>query len=322
MVSFDTKKDSLVHHLAIDSESSGQRLDNFLFTYLKGVPKSRIYRIIRKGEIRINKKRVKPDYKLCPGDDLRIPPLRLGEEKPPITCIPSNVEKSLLDQILYEDNDLLVMNKPAGIAVHGGSGLSFGVIEALRILKPEIKSLELIHRLDKETSGCLLIAKRRSALRFMHEEMRSGRIEKNYLALVKGKWQAGKVVDLPLIKNQLSGGERIVRVSELGKPSRTEFKVLKMLAAEQQCGPISLMEVHLVTGRTHQIRVHAEHVGHPIAGDLKYGDNDFNRFMKTKGLSRLFLHANRITIPLPKTGQLMSIEAPLDNNLTAVLENL
>lgn len=316
MLSLTTKNIPEVRYLLVSDEMAGQRIDNFLLTHLKGVPRTRIYRILRKGEVRVNKGRIKPDYRLNEGDSIRIPPVRQQEENTTIPHIPAKVERSLLDKIIYEDDDLILINKPAGLAVHGGSGLSFGVIEALRILKPEIKSLELIHRLDRETSGCLLIAKRRSALRCVHEQLRAGQLEKHYLALVKGQWQAGKVVDAPLQKNQLSSGERMVRVSEEGKACRTEFSILT------RYNEATLMKIRLITGRTHQIRVHSQYVGHEVAGDPKYGDDPFNRLMKGKGLSRLFLHASRISLNLPKTGERLTLEAPLEGDLNNVLNVL
>jgi 23S rRNA pseudouridine955/2504/2580 synthase len=321
MVSLLPHKIPKVQQLQITSEFAGQRLDNFLFTYLKGVPKTRIYRIIRKGEVRINKGRIKPDYRLVAGDMLRIPPVRQGEVRSEISLSENDkLARSLLDNILYEDDGLLVINKPSGIAVHGGSGLSFGVIEAVRYLRGAEKSLELVHRLDKETSGCLMIAKRRSVLRAIHEQLQAGDVEKVYWALVQGAWQGGQSISAPLKKNQLSSGERIVRVSEEGQPSLTEFKVL---AAFPKNSPVvTLMEAKPKTGRTHQIRVHAAHAGNPIVGDPKYGDNKFNTEMKNKGCSRLFLHAKKLTFKLPGHEKLISIEAPLDQQLQASLDKL
>lgn len=310
-----------VQKVEISTEYAGQRLDNFLFTYLKGVPKTRIYRIIRKGEVRINKGRIKPDYRLVAGDVLRIPPVRQGEERSAIELSQNDrLARSILDEILYEDDGLLVINKPAGIAVHGGSGLSFGVIEAVRYLRGSEKTLELVHRLDKDTSGCLLIAKRRSVLRAIHEQLQAGTVEKIYWALVQGRWQGGNTVSAPLKKNQLSSGERIVRVSEEGQASLTEFKVLA--AFPKDAPVVTLMEAKPKTGRTHQIRVHAAYAGSPIVGDPKYGDNTFNAEMKSKGLSRLFLHARKITFTLPGHEKPLSIEAPLDKQMQSSLDKL
>lgn len=312
MVSSLPHKIPQVQKIEISMESAGQRLDNFLFTYLKGVPKTRIYRIIRKGEVRINKGRIKPDYRLIAGDELRIPPVRQGEERSAIELSQNDkLARSILDQILYEDEGLLVINKPAGIAVHGGSGLSFGVIEAVRYLRGSEKTLELVHRLDKDTSGCLMIAKRRSVLRAIHEQLQAGTVEKVYWALVEGRWHGGNSVSAPLKKNQLSSGERIVRVSEDGQPSLTEFKILREYLGSDPI--VTLMEAKPKTGRTHQIRVHAAHVGNPIVGDPKYGD---------KGSSRLFLHAKKITLMLPGHEEPFSIEAPLDKQLQASLDKL
>ena len=321
MLSLLSDKIPKVQQLKISSESEGQRLDNFLFTYLKGVPKTRIYRIIRKGEVRVNKGRIKPDYRLVAGDTLRIPPVRQGEPRSAIELSQNDqLARSLLDHVLYEDDRLLVINKPAGIAVHGGSGLSFGVIEAVRYLRGSEKILELVHRLDKDTSGCLMIAKRRSLLRAIHEQLQLGQVEKVYWALVKGQWKGGASVSAPLKKNQLSSGERIVRVSEDGQPSLTEFKVLQAFPPDFPI--VTLMEVKPKTGRTHQIRVHAAHRGNPIVGDPKYGDHSFNTLMKQKGFSRLFLHAQKLTLNLPGHEKPLLIEAPLDKPFKTSLDKL
>ena len=307
-----------VQKILISSEYAGQRLDNFLMTFLKGVPRTRIYRIIRKGEIRINQGRVKPDYRLQDGDLLRIPPVRRDEEKRSDLSLSDNTRKiqSLLENILYEDEGLLVINKPAGIAVHGGSGISFGVIEALRHERGDKKPLELVHRLDRDTSGCLMIAKRRSTLRAIHAQLQNTEVEKVYWALVKGHWKGGAKVTAPLKKNQLSSGERIVRVSEEGQWAETEFRVLK------EFSKATLMEARPKTGRTHQIRVHAAYVGNPIACDDKYGDASFDQEMKKFGISRLFLHARQITLKLPGSEERLTIEAPLDKPLQTSLERL
>ncbi len=303
--------------VTIDKESEGQRIDNFLINTLKGVPKSRIYRILRKGEVRINKGRIRPSYRLREGDILRIPPIRVAEPQPKTGPVLPLLQKRLTDSILYEDTGLLVLNKPSGMAVHGGSGLSHGIIETLRTMRPDARYLELVHRLDRDTSGCLMIAKKRSVLRTLHELLRSNRVDKQYLALVKGKWRGGdKRVEAPLRKNMLASGERIVRVEAQGKAAVTCFKPV-------HCYPrATLVEVTLLTGRTHQIRVHAAHIGHPIAGDEKYGSASFNRQMREQGLSRLFLHAQRLrfrngveTIPT-------EFHAPLPEELESVLKNL
>jgi 23S rRNA pseudouridine955/2504/2580 synthase len=318
MVSLATKNSPKVQYLQISEESEGQRIDNFLITLLKGVPKTRVYRSVRSGEVRVNKGRVKPAYRLMSGDSVRIPPIRQATPASSSLSphIPATIERSLVNELLYEDDDLIVLNKPSGLAVHGGSGLSYGVIEAIRILRPGAKTLELVHRLDRDTSGCLMIAKKRSALRYIHEQLQEGKLTKKYIALVQGDWRAGSVIEAALLKNQLSSGERIVRVSDLGKESRTEFQVL------QRFGFATLMEVTLITGRTHQIRVHCQHAGHPVANDPKYGDETFNRQMKEKNLSRLFLHASQLSFCLPKSGKSITIEAPLENKLNRFLKEL
>ena len=308
---------SSVKILHIDDEDAGQRIDNYLLTKLKGVPKSLIYRIVRKGEVRVNKGRVKPEYKLQCGDMVRVPPLRVSEKEQPPLSSKLNKVAGLERRILFEDDCVLVLNKPSGIAVHGGSGLSFGVIEALRALRPQARFLELVHRLDRETSGILLVAKKRSALRHLHEQLRIKSIQKEYLALVRGQWQSHcKKVEAPLLKNELAGGERIVRVSEQGKPSETRFII------EERYANATLVKASPVTGRTHQIRVHTQYSGHPIAFDTKYGDKDFDRQMEQIGLNRLFLHACTIRFEHPKSGEIMVLSAPLDEELKQILKQL
>lgn len=306
-----------VQMLTLNEDYAGQRIDNFLITQLKGVPKSMIYRILRKGEVRVNKKRVKPEYKIEPGDVVRIPPVRV--EKKETTGVSAKLDKvaALEKQIIFEDDYLIVLNKASGIAVHGGSGLSFGVIEGLRALRPQSRFLELVHRLDRDTSGVLLIAKKRSALRSLHEQLRNKTVGKDYLALVRGEWQSNcKVVKAPLFKNILQSGERIVRVNAEGKPSETHFKV------EERFTFATLVKASPVTGRTHQIRVHAQHEGHPIAFDDRYGDSEFDRELAPSGLNRLFLHAQSIRFTHPHSGETLRIEAPLDNALKACLAYL
>ncbi len=300
----------------IGPDLAGQRVDNYLLGRLKGAPRSLIYRILRRGEVRVNKGRIRPDYRLRAGDMLRIPPVRLEARQAPSRPADA-VLRQLEAAILYEDERVLVLNKPSGLAVHGGSGLRYGVIEGLRALRPEARYLELVHRLDRETSGCLLIARRRSALRILHELLRENRIDKRYLALVRGRWQGGqRVVEAPLRKNVLRSGERIVRVDPTGKPSRSVFRPLAVAELA------SLVEVRLDTGRTHQIRVHAAHIGHPVAGDEKYGDPEFNRRLREMtGLNRLFLHARSLRIPWPDREPLEVI-APMDDTLTRTLEIL
>ncbi len=305
-----------VQFITIDAEQDGQRIDNFLKTQLKGVPKSLIYRILRKGEVRVNKKRIKPEYKLCAGDEIRIPPVRVAEENALPSSKLSSVQ-ALAHQILFEDDAIIVLNKPSGLAVHGGSGLSFGVIEGLRALRPESRFLELVHRLDRDTSGLLLVAKKRSALKHLHEQLRVKTMRKQYLALVRGQWQPHvKVVNAPLLKNILQSGERIVRVNSEGKPSETRFQIMQKFANA------TLVLASPITGRTHQIRVHTAHAGHPIACDDKYGERAFDEQARSAGLNRLFLHAYRLTFTHPATGKEMSVEAPLDKDLQAVLDRL
>lgn len=308
---------STVQFFTISDDEAGQRLDNFLLAKLKGVPKSLIYRIVRKGEVRVNKGRIKPDYKLQADDLVRVPPVRVAEKNEAPISTKLNKVAELEQQILYEDEVMLVINKPSGIAVHGGSGLSFGVIEALRALRPEARFLELVHRIDRDTSGILLVAKKRSALRNLHEQLREKVVQKDYLALVRGQWQSHvKVIKAPLLKNELSSGERIVRVSEEGKPSETRFSI------EERYSIATLVKASPVTGRTHQIRVHTQYAGHPIALDDKYGEREFDAKMQQLGLQRLFLHAYAIRFQHPKTGEEMVITAPLDKTLKAVLAKL
>lgn len=311
----DTRFDK-VQFVTIDADYEGQRIDNFLRTLLKGVPKSMIYRIVRKGEIRVNKKRVKPEYKLCANDEVRLPPVRVSEPNAgPSTKL--NIVASLESHIIFEDDVLIVVNKPSGLAVHGGSGLSFGVIEALRSLRPQAKFLELVHRLDRDTSGCLLIAKKRSALRHLHEQLRNKTVDKRYNALVAGNWPENRFkVKAPLLKNILKSGERLVSVSTEGKESETRFRILESF------NDATLVEASPITGRTHQIRVHSLHAGHPIAGDSKYGDENFDQRMVKLGLSRLFLHALSLAYVHPVSGIQMRHKAELDLTLVQTLKRL
>lgn len=305
-----------VQFVTIDPDLEGQRIDNYLRTFLKGVPKSLIYRILRKGEVRVNKKRVKPEYKLQANDELRIPPVRVSEP----TDLPStklNKVSTLENHILYEDDWLIVLNKPSGTAVHGGSGLSFGVIEAMRALRPQQKFLELVHRLDRDTSGCLLIAKKRSALKHLHEQLRDKKVDKRYQALVSGEWPANRFkVKAPLLKNTLKSGERVVLVNDEGKPSETRFRILESF------DQATLIEASPITGRTHQIRVHCQHAGHSIAADNRYGDSDFDQRTHKLGLKRLFLHAYSLAFIHPNTDERVSFKAQLEPSLVAVLKRL
>ena len=310
----------------INEDVAGGRIDNFLIGILKGVPKSMVYRIIRKGEVRVNKKRIKPEYKLQCGDIVRIPPVRVSQA--PVIA-PSakltNVQK-LVDSILFENEGVIVINKPARMSVHGGSGVDYGVIEALRSLRPEARYLELAHRLDRETSGCLIIAKKRSALRKLHEQFREKTMHKQYLALVCGKFPNKiKLVNAPLVKNVLSSGERFVKVDpNNGKPSITDFNIRQVITStNNQEDVVTLIECAPRTGRTHQIRVHLQYKGYPILGDDKYGirEND-EYYSQTYGLERMFLHAEKITFVDPIEGKEMTVIAPLTEELSNVLKNI
>lgn len=301
-----------VSFLEIDENSVGQRLDNFLFRICKGVPKSHIYRIVRSGEVRVNKGRIGVDYKLEMGDMVRVPPLRLPTEAQKQA---EHAVRPAEFPIVFEDDALLVINKPAGVAVHGGSGVSFGVIEQIRAARPQAKYLELVHRLDRETSGILLIAKKRSALTGMHQQMRrqthEDDLDKRYLALVKGKWLNPKqAVKQPLFKYTTAEGERRVMVRADGLTSHTVF-TLQQRYHHPEHGCFSLLEAELLTGRTHQIRVHLQHTGFPILGDDKYGDFTLNKQLVRVGLKRMFLHAYRMHIRHPLTGELLQLDAPL-----------
>jgi 23S rRNA pseudouridine955/2504/2580 synthase len=304
-----------VQLVTVDDRNDGQRLDNFLISRLKGVPRSWIYRILRRGEVRVNKGRCKPARRLQVGDVVRIPPLRQTEKT--LGMPADGLIQLLLNSIIYEDSLMFVVNKPAGVAVHGGSGLAHGVIEILRAAWPEAAFLELVHRLDRETSGCLMVAKTRASLKMLQELQRAGQIEKRYLALLagrirKGAWRA----DLPLKKNTLKSGERVVRVDPQGKPAVTHFKVMRRYAAS------TLVEVGLETGRTHQIRVHAAANGTPILGDPKYGNESANRAFREIGLRRLFLHAASLHFDWPRGGGRFFVEAALPSDLQALLETL
>ncbi|KKO44232.1 23S rRNA pseudouridylate synthase [Arsukibacterium ikkense] len=306
-----------IQMIEIEDDYIGQRIDNFLLARLKGVPKSVIYRVLRKGEVRVNKKRIKPEYKLQQADIVRVPPLTVAAE-PDRVSVKLSLVSELESHILFEDSDLIVLNKPSGMAVHGGSGLQFGVIEAMRALRPQAKLLELVHRLDRDTSGCLLIAKKRSVLTHLHAQLRDKTVEKKYWALVSGDWdnKVRKVTE-PLRKNTLQSGERVVKVDEVnGKPSETRFRIL------QRYQEGTLVEAFPVTGRTHQIRVHTACKGHPIACDDKYGDNDFSSQMQQLGLNRLFLHAKSLSFIHPNSQTTMRIEAPLDAQLDKALTKL
>lgn len=306
---------SAVRQVDIGASETGQRIDNFLAKHLKGVPKSHIYRILREGQVRVNRGRIKADYRLQTGDTVRIPPLRLAEEGAPVRP-PDSILQRLRSAILYEDDALLILNKPSGLAVHAGSQLPFGVIECLRALRPEAPFLELAHRLDRETSGCLILAKQRPALLQVHQLLKAGALEKRYLLLAAGKWQGGaREVRAALEKNAVRSGERMVQVSDSGRYALTRFQPVDRFRAA------TLLEALLDTGRTHQIRVHAAHIGHPLAGDDKYGDSDFNRLMAGYGLKRLFLHAQSVGFTLPG-GISIDVSTPLSDDLKQVLDRL
>jgi 23S rRNA pseudouridine955/2504/2580 synthase len=307
-----------VRHVEVTEDQAGVRLDNFLTKLLAGVPRSRVFRIVRRGEVRVNGKRASPESRLQAGDKVRVPPINLPspDAPPPVARVPRTLVESVSDAIITENDRLIVINKPAGIAVHGGSGVSFGIIEALRAARPE-ETLELVHRLDRDTSGCLLVARKPAALRVLHAMMREGEMEKGYLALVKGQWDLGKKrIDVPLNTELRVGGERTVRVQAGGKTAVSTFKPVQFFRNRA-----SVVEVDLDTGRTHQIRVHAAHVGHPVAGDDKYGDKDFNAHMREEGLTRMFLHSHRISFDWPNGGD-FSASAPLPADLAAVLDAL
>ena len=304
-----------VQWLEITEANSEQRLDNFLISYLKGVPKTRIYRMVRKGEVRVNKGRADVSYKLALGDIVRIPPVRVAEKPADIIVQPS-LRFSLENQIIYEDDGFIVLNKPAGFAVHGGSGVNSGIIEALRQIRPQHKFLELVHRLDKETSGCLLIAKKRSVLKALHELFRGDGVRKTYLALLSGQFKHKKqLVDVPLLKNIQQGGERMVVVSQAGKSAETVFTRLK------QFQEATLVHAAPKTGRTHQIRVHAAWLGHPIIADDRYGEDAVNKAFKKRGYKRLFLHAEQLQFAHPVTGAPLSFTAPLPDDLETLLSH-
>jgi len=305
-----------VEHREVDGEFEGQRLDNFLIACLKGVPRSHVYRLIRSGQVRVNSGRAGPSYRLRAGDRVRVPPVgRSGAAAAP--AAPASVAW-LAERIIYEDQRLLVLDKPAGLAVHGGSGVTLGCIEALRVLRPEQKTLELVHRLDRGTSGCLLVAKRRSVLRALHAVLREGGMEKRYLALVRGIWEHGDVeIDAPLDVRRRKQGEVVVRVDDAGKFASSRFRRVDAFGSVA-----SLVEVSIATGRTHQIRVHAAHAGHPLAGDERYGDPAFNEAMQAYGLKRIFLHAAAVAFDWPDSGEPFAVSAPLPAELKDVLQAL
>lgn len=305
-----------VRYITIDENHSGQRVDNFLITLLKGVPKGKLYNLLRKGEIRANKKRIKPDYRLQNGDVVRIAPIVI----PPVAekaSLSDKLKSDIEECIIYEDKGLIVVNKPSGLAVHGGSGLSFGLVEVIRQIRPQEKFIELAHRLDRDTSGLIMIAKRRSVLKELHTALREKEgVQKTYLALVYGSWPKRKhQVDAPLLKNELKSGERVVKVHPNGKESLTRFKLVRQFEG------YSLIECEPVTGRTHQIRVHTQFAGHAIVGDDKYATNEQIKQAKELGFKRLCLHATRLDIHL--NGERLLLEAPIDSQWQKLMnENL
>jgi 23S rRNA pseudouridine955/2504/2580 synthase len=298
----------------VTADEAGQRIDNFLMRHFKTVPRSRVYRLLRKGEVRINRKRVEAEYRIQAGDEVRLPPVRIdagGEARQPSSSLLELIERA----VIFQDKHLLVIDKPAGVAVHGGSGMSFGIIEALRASRPR-ETLELVHRLDRDTSGCLLVARDRSTLTALHALIRSGGMHKTYLALVAGSWQLGtKRIDAPLATDNRQHGERHVRVAAAGKESVSVFKPVQFLGSLA-----TLMQVDIPTGRTHQIRVHASFAGHPLLGDDKYGDRDRNAELKRHGLKRTFLHAQSVAFEWPGSGVPFHASAPLPSELAAVLD--
>ena len=299
-----------VRKVRIDSELAGQRIDNFLRRELPGVPKGRLYRLLRRGEVRVNGGRIKAEYKLQDGDEVRVPPVRI---RAPGDAPGEGAAYRILDRTLFEDKRILVIDKPSGIAVHGGSGISHGVIELLRHARPELRDLSLVHRLDRETSGCLVLAKRRSALRELHARFRDGLVEKNYLGLAIGDWQLGEqLIDKPLLVQHRKGGERHVVVSGGGKPAQTRVQLSRTF------GQYSLLQCSPLTGRTHQIRVHLQYLGFPLLGDDRYGDDEENQRARKFGLRRLFLHAQSIAFP-DDSGNELHFTAPLADDLERFL---
>jgi 23S rRNA pseudouridine955/2504/2580 synthase len=298
----------------ISEQEAGQRIDNFLMRHFSRVPRSRVYRLLRKGEVRVNRKRVDAEYRIVAGDEVRLPPVHIDHSEEPGR--PSSRLQELIERsVIFQDKHLLVIDKPAGVAVHGGSGMSFGVIEALRASRPR-ESLELVHRLDRDTSGCLCVARDRATLVALHALIREGGMHKTYLALVSGDWQLGtKRIDAPLATDERRQGERHVRVAAAGKDSVSVFKPVQFFGALA-----TLMQVDIPTGRTHQIRVHAAYAGHPLLGDDKYGDHERNAELKRAGLKRIFLHAQSIAFDWPGSGVPFHASAPLPADLAAVLD--
>lgn len=301
-----------VQKIRIGEDAAGQRVDNFLMTALPGVPRSRIYRLLRRGEVRVNGGRIRAEYRLAQGDEVRVPPARVSISG----SAPKEQAEAMLSRVIFEDRRLLVVDKPSGVAVHGGSGVSHGVVELLRDARDDLKHLALVHRLDRDTSGCLVLAKRKSALRELHEKFRRKIVEKNYLALVVGDWQLGDyLIDAPLLVTHRKDRERHVIVSEEGVRAKTRMRL------SRRFGAFSLLQCQPLTGRTHQIRVHARSVGHPLVVDPRYGDASANRQAERLGLNRLFLHAQSISFP-DESGNELHFTAPLADDLDHFLTSL
>ena len=320
IIDTDATPTAAVKNLTVDEESAGQRLDNFLLRHLKGVPKTHVYRIIRTGEVRINKGRASADTRVQTGDLVRMPPVRVSTPSPDAPVAPGREFP-----ILFEDEQMLAIDKPAGVAVHGGSGVSFGVIEQLRQARPGARMLELVHRLDRDTSGVLLVAKKRSALTRLQDQFRDRETGKTYLALVKGQWPTNKkVIDLPLqrylLPSGVGEGERRVRIAH--KDDANAQRAITLVRVARLVGDYSLLEVTIKTGRTHQIRVHLASQGYPIVGDDKYGDFELNKRMSAEGLKRMFLHAWRLQFVHPQLGKPQTLQADLPPELQQFIDHV
>ncbi len=314
-----TVRRDAVSRLAVGEDGDGQRIDNFLQKALKGVPKSHIYRILRSGEVRLNRRRARPDTRLAAGDELRIPPIRTAAPAARGAAVPAG--GLAIPAILHEDDALIALDKPPGLAVHGGSGIAFGLIERLRRARPDAPFLELVHRLDRDTSGVILVAKKRSALTALHAQLREGAVEKRYLVLVRGKWcDAVRNVELALDSRVTAEGERRARVVSGGRPAHTVFR--RVRTWPDHAPPLALLDAELKTGRTHQIRVHLTHLGFPLAGDDKYGDFAWNRVLAKEGLKRMFLHAHRIRFAHPGDGREIVVTSPLPADLAGYVARL
>lgn len=310
------QKSTGVQKVTVHVDDEGQRVDNYIQRVSGGLPKSRLYKIIRKGEVRVNGKRIKPEYRVQADDIVRLPPM-YTKEKAAVGDVSPRLQKLLNDAVIYEDDAVLVLNKPAGLAVHGGSGVNIGLIEALRQIRTQDRSLELVHRLDRDTSGCLLVAKKRSMLRRLHAAMREGHIRKHYSALVTGRWDKNiKEINAPLIKNHLASGERYVKVSKEGRRSITKFSIARAN------NDATLLDINLLTGRTHQIRVHTQFAGHPVVGDEKYGDSGLNAQFKARGNSRMCLHARQLSFLSPETEERITVEAPITGAMATLIDTV